>query len=75
MLVSNAAFLAQVSPEAAEKLTVEVEKAVNPLETMRQRCPWRSGEYIPKNTYRTLKNPARQEPSFLIQESAAQSLG
>ena len=35
MLVSHAAFLAQVSPEAAERLTVEFEKAANSLEP----CP------------------------------------
>lgn len=52
MLVSHAAFLAQVSPEAAERLTVEFEKAANSLETMPQRCSWLSGEYIPKNAYR-----------------------
>lgn len=54
MLVSHAAFLAQVSPEAAERLTVEFEKAANSLETMPQRCPWFSGEYIPKNVYRCI---------------------
>ena len=37
MLVSHAAFLAQVSPEAAERLTVEFEKAASSLETMPQR--------------------------------------
>ena len=52
MLVFHAAFLAQVSPEAAEKLTVEFEKAANSLEIMPQRCPWLSGEYIPKHAYR-----------------------
>lgn len=53
MLVSHAVFLAQVSPEAAERLTVEFEKAAaNSLETMLQRCPWLLGEYIPKNAYR-----------------------
>lgn len=52
MLVFHAAFLAQVSPEAAEKLTVEFEKAANSLETMPQRCLWLSGEYIPKHAYR-----------------------
>ena len=52
MLVSHAAFLAQVSPEAAERLTVEFEKAASSLETMPQICPWLSGEYIPKNAYR-----------------------
>ena len=52
MLVSHVAFLAQVSPEAAERLTAEFEKTANSLEIMPQRCPWLSGEYIPKNTYR-----------------------
>ncbi len=40
MLVSHAAFLAQVSPQAAERLAVEFEKAANSLEIMPQRCPW-----------------------------------
>ena len=52
MLVSRAAFLAQVSPEAAERLTSAFEKAANSLEMMPQRCPWLTGEYIPKNAYR-----------------------
>lgn len=52
MLVSHAAFLAQVSPAAAERLTVEFEKAAKSLEQMPQRCPWLKGEYIPKNAYR-----------------------
>ena len=52
MLVSHAAFLAQVSPAAAELLTVEFEKAAASLEQMPQRCPWLKGEYIPKNAYR-----------------------
>lgn len=52
MLVSHAAFLAQVSPEAAERLTSAFEKVANSLEMMPQRCPWLTGEYIPKNAYR-----------------------
>ena len=52
MLVSHVAFLAQVSPEAAERLTTEFEKAANSLELMPQRCPWLTGEYIPRNAYR-----------------------
>ena len=52
MLVSHAAFLAQVSPEAAKQLTAEFEKTANSLELMPQRCPWLTGEYIPRNTYR-----------------------
>lgn len=50
MLVSHAAFLAQVNPAAAERLTVEFEKAAKSLEQMPQRCPWLKGEYIPKNS-------------------------
>ena len=52
MLIFHAAFLSQVSPEAAERLTVEFEKAANSLEMMPQRCPWLTGEYIPRNAYR-----------------------
>ena len=52
MLVPHAAFLAQVSPEAAEQLTVEFEKNANSWEIMPQRCPWLIGEYIPRNAYR-----------------------
>lgn len=52
MLVSHAAFLAQVSTEAAERLTSEFEKTANSLETMPQRCPWLTGNYIPINKYR-----------------------
>ena len=48
MLVSHAAFLAQVSPAAAERLTVEFEKAAKSLEQMPQRCPWLKGETFPK---------------------------
>ena len=52
MLVSHAAFLAQVSPTAAERLTVEFQKAAKSLERMPQRCQWLRGEYIPRNVYR-----------------------
>jgi len=51
MLVSHAAFLAQVSPEAAERLTAEFEKTAGSLEIVPQRCPWLTGEYIPRNAY------------------------
>lgn len=52
MLVSHAAFLAQASPEAAERLTAEFEKTANSLESTPHRCPWLAGEYIPRNAYR-----------------------
>lgn len=54
MLVSHAAFLAQVSPAAAERMTVAFETAAHSLEQMPQRCPWLRGEYIPRSTYRYL---------------------
>ena len=54
MLVSHAAFVAQVSPEAAGRLVVPFEKTAGSLDTMPQRCPWFSGEYIPKNVYRCI---------------------
>ncbi len=52
MLVSHVAFLAQVNPEAAERLTEAFEETANSLEVTPQRCPWLTGEYIPKNAYR-----------------------
>lgn len=66
MLVSQVAFLAQVSPEAAQRLTVEFEKAAHSLETMPQRCPWFSGEYIPKNAYRFISFEKRYMIIFQI---------
>ena len=52
MLVSHAAFLAQISPVAAERLTAEFEKAAKSSEQMPQRCLWLKSEYIPRNVYR-----------------------
>ncbi len=52
MLVSHAAFLARVSPKAAQRLTSEFEKTAKSLEFMPQRCPWFICENIPKNVYR-----------------------
>lgn len=52
MLVSHVAFLAQTGPEAAKRLTVDFEKTAHSLEVMPQRCPWLTGEYIPRKAYR-----------------------
>lgn len=68
MLVSHAAFLAQVSPDAAERLVHSFETAANSLETMPQRCPWFSGEYIPRNLYRFLTFEKRYLLIFQIQD-------
>ena len=70
MLVSHAAFLAQVSPAAAERLTVEFEKAAKSLEQMPQRCPWLKGEYIPKNAYRFILFEKRYMLIFQIVDHA-----
>ncbi|MBD5090027.1 MAG: type II toxin-antitoxin system RelE/ParE family toxin [Clostridiales bacterium] len=51
MLVSHAAFLAQVSVDVAEGFITAFETATDFLEIMPQRCPCLAGEYIPKNTY------------------------
>ena len=68
MLVSHAAFLAQVSPEAAERLTAEFEKAAKSLELMPQRCPWLSGDYIPKNAYHFIMFEKRYMIIFQIKD-------
>lgn len=69
MLVSHAAFLAQVSPEAAKRLIVSFETAANSLDTMPHRCPWLTGEYIPKNTYHFLTFEKRYLLIFQIQDN------
>lgn len=68
MLVNHAAFLAQDSPEAAERLVVSFQKAANSLDMMPQRCPWLVGEYIPKRTYRFLVFEKRYLLIFQIQD-------
>lgn len=52
MLVSHAAFLAKVSPAAAQRLVDEFQQAASSLEDMPLRCPWLTGDYIPAHTYR-----------------------
>lgn len=68
MLVSHAAFLAQVSPDAAEHLVVSFENAASSLADMPQRCPWLKGEYIPKSAYRFLLFDKRYMLIFQIQD-------
>ena len=54
MLVEHAFFLAQVSINAAERLTDEFYVKAKSLENMPQRCPWLSGYSIPEKKYRKL---------------------
>lgn len=69
MLVSHAAFLAQVSPKAAKRLTASFEQAAKSLESMPQRCPWLTGEYIPKNMYRFILFEKRYMIIFQIADN------
>ena len=52
MLVSHAAFLAEVSTDAAEQLVVQFEEAAKSLEEMPRRFPYLQGDYIPYGKYR-----------------------
>ena len=56
MLVSHAAFLAQV-------------RAADSLEIMPQRCSWLKGEHIPKNAYRFLLFEKRYMLIFQIADN------
>ena len=70
MLVSHAAFIAQVSPSAAERLTDAFERTADSLEVMPQRCPWLVDESIPKNAYRYLLFEKRYMLIFQIKDDA-----
>ena len=68
MLVSHAAFLAQVNEPAAERLVAAFEEAAGSLEQMPHRCPWLLGEYIPRNIYRYLIFQKRYMLIFQIKD-------
>ena len=69
MLVSHAAFLAQASPEAAERLVASFEEAANSLQRMPLRCPWFNKDYIPRNTYRFLLFEKRYLLLFQVKDN------
>lgn len=68
MLTTHAAFLAQISENAANNFVAEFETAAKSLEDMPKRCPWLSGEYIPRNTYRFLLFAKRYMIVFQIED-------
>lgn len=68
MLVSHAAFLAQVSPSAAEQLTADFEKTVNSLEEMPQRCPRLRSVNVPNSSYRYILLQKRYMVVFQIRD-------
>ncbi len=67
MLVSHAAFLAEISEKAADRLVVSFEKAVESLKLMPYRCPVFNA-HIPKNTYRRLLFESRYLIIYQIQD-------
>lgn len=69
MLVSHASYLAQVSPNAANRLIQSFQKVAHSLETMPQRCPWLIGNYIPRNTYRYILFEKRYMLLFQIKDN------
>ncbi len=70
IMVSHAAFLAQVSPKAALGLVEEFEEAVGSLSSMPHRGAWFTGPYIPKNVYRFLALQKRYLILYQVQEGA-----
>lgn len=69
MLTAHSAFLAEVSPKAAEKLVVSFQTAVNSLDENPQRCPWLKSKNIPSNTYRFLIFEKRYMLIFQIRDN------
>jgi len=54
MLGGKVRFLAGVNVEAAQKLRTRIIKEIRSLETMPERFPFLSGEYIPPHQYRSI---------------------
>lgn len=69
MLVSHAAFLAQTSVNAAQRLADSFEKTTNTLEFMLQRCAWLTNEFIPRNMYRYLLFEKRYMLIFQVKDN------
>lgn len=69
MLISHAAFLAQVSEQAADRLITSFEKAANSLVFMPQRCSWLIGDYIPRHAYRYFTFEKRYLIIFQIKDN------
>ena len=69
MLVSHAAFLAQTSVNAAQRLADSFEKIAGSLEFMPQRCTWLTNEFIPRNMYRYILFEKRYMIIFQIKDN------
>lgn len=51
MLTQHVHFLAQVSPQAADKLRIDLVKAAESLQEFPERCSWLSDPLLPENKY------------------------
>ena len=69
MLVSHAAFLAQTSVNAAQRLADSFEKIAGSLEFVPQRCTWLTNEFIPRNMYRYILFEKRYMIIFQIKDN------
>ena len=69
MLVSHAAFLAEVSVDAANNFVEEFEKSANSLQEFPMRCPRFEQAYIPHNKYRLLLFCKRYLMIFQIRDN------
>lgn len=69
MLVSHAAFLANVSKEAAHRLVSSFQTTAKKLEQMPYRCSWLIAEYIPQNKYRYIIFEKRYLMIFQIKDN------
>ena len=54
MLVKHARFLAQVSTQAADKLTVDIIAAAKTLQELPERGLWLNDPILPRDKYRKL---------------------
>jgi plasmid stabilization system protein ParE len=68
MLVSHAAFLAQVNLNAADRLVSAFEETANSLAYMPQRCALLSDEHIPRGAYRFIIFERRYMIIFQIKD-------
>lgn len=67
MLVSHAAFLAQMDVDAANRLVDEFEESANSLNKLPLRCPPFEQPYIPRNKFRSLLFGKRYLMIFQVQ--------
>lgn len=68
LLVQHAAFLAKISPDAANHLVEAFTEAANSLAEMPRRGAWFTAPYIPRNVYRYLTMDKRYLVLYQVRE-------